>query len=93
MHAPRLNRVVRIEGRRPVVAVGALICEVGRAPVPRGRQKDAVAVGIAGYQYSVYCVQGSPGPCAIIAQLRPLRISRHSPIPPKFHVSDIVFRF
>ena len=33
VHVPRVVRVVRIEGRRPVVAVGPRIVEVGIVPV------------------------------------------------------------
>lgn len=38
VHVPRVVRVVRIEGRGPVVAVGTNIVEVGVVPVACGRK-------------------------------------------------------
>lgn len=39
IHVPRVVRVVRIEGRRPVVAVGTRIVEVRIVPVASGGKK------------------------------------------------------
>ena len=54
-HAPRAVRVVRSEGRRPVVAVGARIVEVGAEPVASSGKEDAVTVGCY-HQPAVYAI-------------------------------------
>ena len=43
-HVPREVRVVRIEGRRPVVTVEAYIEKIDTGPVTSGRKKYAVPV-------------------------------------------------
>ncbi len=62
VHVPREVRIARIEGRRPIVAVGANIVEVGIVPAASGWKEDAVAVGLAGYSVSVDAILGCPGP-------------------------------
>ena len=52
VHVPRVVRVVRIEGRGPVVAVGSRIVQTRATPVARGGKEDAlvcVACLITGY--------------------------------------------
>ena len=45
---PRVVRVVRIEGRRPVVAVGARIVEIGIVPVASGGKELPYAGRLTG---------------------------------------------
>ena len=47
VHAARVVRDARIEGRRPVVAVGTGTVEIGIVPVAGGRKEDAIAIRLA----------------------------------------------
>ena len=87
---PREVRAVRIERRRPVVAVGAGIGEVRVVAKPRGGEEDRVAVGLACYEITFYAILCSPRPCAVVAQLRPFGIGGHTPFATPVHVSSIV---
>ena len=48
VHVPRVVRIVRIEGRRPVVTVGANIVEVGVVPVASGGKESPSAGRLTG---------------------------------------------
>ena len=62
---PRVVRVARMEGRRPVVADGPGIEKARVVPVACGWKEDGLAVG-ARDESSVYSVLGCPGPGAFV---------------------------
>ena len=88
---PGVVRVVRIEGRRTVVAVGPRIVDAAVDPEASGGKEDTITVG-TGYQSSLYSVLCRPGPGTIVTQLRPLCIRRHSPIAVQIDAGRIVLQ-
>ena len=73
---PRAIRAVRIEGRRPVGAIGARTGEAGGVPETSEGKEDTVPIG-GGYPASIYTILGSPR--ALGTECRPLSISGHTP--------------
>ena len=65
IHVPRVVRVVRIEGRRPVVAVGTRSVEIGIVPVASGG-KDLPSAGrltgccVPPLSFSEVAIEASP---------------------------------
>ncbi len=61
---PRINRVVSIEGRRPIVASGTSVEEPPSIPVACGRQEDAIPIGSC-HSCSINPVLCRPSPGAL----------------------------
>ena len=61
VNVPRVARVVRIEGRGPVVAEGPHTAKAGIEPVAGSGQEYAVSI-CTGNQISVYAILGGPPP-------------------------------
>ena len=66
-HVPRVSRIARTEGRRPIVAVGANTAEVVIEPVASGWKEDTVAIGLTGYFVPIDAVLGCPRPGTLLS--------------------------
>ena len=91
VHAPSIGRIVRIKGRRPVDGEDAHFGEVNVAPVSSGGKEDTVTVA-GGNLISVHSVLHGPGPSAILPQLGPFCIGRHSPFPSERNMGGIILQ-
>ena len=64
--APRVVRAARIEGRRPVAAVGPGIAKVRAEPAACGWKEDAVSVNFTSYPVAIHAVLSRPRPSAFV---------------------------
>ena len=77
-HVPRVVRVIRIKGRRPIVPVRTTVEQGTAVPAACGRKEDAVTV-LSRNLITILSTLRSPGPCALPTQLLPLFLRRSTP--------------
>ena len=94
VEAPRVARVfIRVERRRPVVAVLSSVAKTRTAAIP-GRGQEYGAAGITGlltcHLVTVDTILGSPCPRAVVYQLLELSLCGHAPAAAPLHAGYVI---
>ena len=84
------ERIVRVEGRGPIFAVGTSHGKRATNLEARRGEKDAIPVPFACEQATVLSPKSCPSNGAILYQLIELRLCRHTPTPAKLLVCHVI---
>ena len=89
----RVERVVRVERTRPVVAVAACVVERTGDAAARCGEENTIAIALAGHFVTIHSILSSPGPSAIIDEFLLFFCGRHTPTATPIGSSDIISGF
>jgi len=90
VQVPRAARAIRIEGRRPIAAVGPGTSDGRTVPVADRRKKDTVSILLTGYFVPILSALCRPCVCTVRLQLVELSLRGHTPPATPICTSGIV---